>query len=82
MLFPLGILGLIGVAQSEHAKVSADGFAPLTTHIFDRASEYLDSETVFGVKQSLIEDFVADADADADADGVLVCEHDFVLSRP
>ena len=76
------MLGLIGVAQSEHAKVSADGFAPLTTHIFDRASEDLDSETVFGVEQSLIEDFVAVAVAVADADGVLVCEQDFVLSRP
>jgi catechol 1,2-dioxygenase len=63
-------------AAHIHAKVSADGFAPLTTHIFDSRSEYLDSDTVFGVKESLVDDFVAGAD------GVLVCRHDVVLDRP
>jgi protocatechuate 3,4-dioxygenase beta subunit len=63
-------------AAHLHAKVSADGFAPLTTHIFDSRSEYLDSDTVFGVKESLVDDFVAGAD------GVLVCRHDVVLDRP
>jgi len=62
-------------AAHIHAKVSAEGFVPLTTHIFDRESDYLDSDTVFGVKESLIEDFVPGPD------GVLVCEHDFVLAR-
>ena len=61
-------------AAHIHAKVSADGHEPLTTHIFDRSSEYLDSDTVFGVKESLIDDFVPGPG------GVLVCEHDFVLS--
>ena len=56
-------------------KVSADGFVPLTSHIFDRRSDYLDSDTVFGVKESLIEDFVPGPD------GVLVCDHDVVLAR-
>jgi len=60
-------------AAHIHAKVSADGFVPLTTHLFDRESDYLDSDTVFGVKESLIEDFVAAED------GTLLCEHDFVL---
>jgi hypothetical protein len=54
--------------------VGTEGFEPLTTHIFDRASNYLDSDTVFGVKDSLIEDFVLGSD------GVLVCERDFVLA--
>jgi catechol 1,2-dioxygenase len=63
-------------AAHIHAKVSADGFTPLTTHIFDSRSEYLDSDTVFGVKESLVDDFVAGAD------GVLVCRHDVVLDRP
>jgi catechol 1,2-dioxygenase len=63
-------------AAHIHVKVSAAGFEPLTTHIFDRASKYLDSDTVFGVKESLIEDFVPDSE------GVLVCEHDFALARP
>ncbi|MGE0817657.1 MAG: dioxygenase [Candidatus Nanopelagicales bacterium] len=62
-------------AAHIHAKVVADGFAPVTTHIFDRRSEYLDSDTVFGVKDSLIEDFVPGPD------GVLVCRHDIVLER-
>lgn len=63
-------------AAHIHVKASADGFEPLTSHIFDRRSDYLDSDTVFGVKGSLIEDFVAGPD------GVLVCEHDIVLARP
>jgi catechol 1,2-dioxygenase len=62
-------------AAHVHAKVSADGFATLTTHVFDRASDYLESDAVFGVKASLIEDFVRGEQ------GELVCEHDFVL-RP
>lgn len=61
-------------AAHIHVKASADGYLPLTTHVFDRASEYLDSDTVFGVKESLIEDFVPDED------GVLVCRHDIVLT--
>lgn len=61
-------------AAHVHAKVSAPGYQPLTTHIFDRSSDYLDSDTVFGVKESLIEDFTPGPD------GVLVCEHDFVLA--
>ena len=60
-------------AAHVHAKVSADGYVALTTHVFDRASEYLDSDTVFGVKGSLIRDFVAGPD------GELICEVDFVL---
>lgn len=62
-------------AAHIHAKVSADGFVPVTTHIFDRESDYLDSDTVFGVKGSLIRDFVLTED------GTRVCENDFVL-RP
>jgi catechol 1,2-dioxygenase len=62
-------------AAHIHAKVSAPGFEPLTTHVFDRDSDYLDSDAVFGVKESLIRDFVPAPD------GLLVCEHDFVLAR-
>jgi protocatechuate 3,4-dioxygenase beta subunit len=62
-------------AAHIHARVSAPGFEPLTTHLFDHDSDYLDSDTVFGVKDSLIRDFVRGAD------GVLRCESDFVLSR-
>jgi len=37
-----------------HMKVYADGFAPLTTHLFAADSPYLDSDAVFGVRDSLI----------------------------
>ncbi len=61
-------------AAHIHAKVSADGFSPLTTHVFDRESDYLDSDTVFGVKESLMADFVPGPD------GVRVCDFDFTLT--
>jgi hydroxyquinol 1,2-dioxygenase len=40
-----------------HFVVSADGYEPVTTHLFDRADEYLGSDAVFAVKDSLICDF-------------------------
>jgi protocatechuate 3,4-dioxygenase beta subunit len=58
-----------------HVKVSAPGFVSLTTHVFDADSDHLDTDAVFGVKPSLVEEFVEAED------GTLVCEHDFVL-RP
>jgi catechol 1,2-dioxygenase len=62
-------------AAHIHVKASAEGYEPLTSHIFDRRSDYLDSDTVFGVKDSLIEDFVPSDE------GGLVCDHDIVLAR-
>src|SRR5438132_7015552 len=41
-----------------HFVVSAEGYDPVTTHIFDRTDEYLGSDAVFAVKDSLICDFV------------------------
>lgn len=41
-----------------HAIVSAAGFEPLTTHVFVAGDRYLDSDAVFGVKDSLVVDFV------------------------
>jgi hydroxyquinol 1,2-dioxygenase len=41
-----------------HFVVSAKGYEPVTTHIFDRIDEYLGSDAVFAVKDSLICDFV------------------------
>jgi hydroxyquinol 1,2-dioxygenase len=40
-----------------HFVVSAEGYEPVTTHIFDRRDEYLQSDAVFAVKESLICDF-------------------------
>ena len=40
-----------------HFIVAADGFKPVVTHIFPPDDPYLDSDAVFGVKESLIGDF-------------------------
>jgi len=54
-----------------HVEVSAPGMHTLTTHIFVAGSPYLDSDAVFGVKQSLIVDFaVVDDPARAAAAGL------------
>lgn len=40
-----------------HYILSKDGFETLTTHIFDPDDPYIDSDSVFGVKKSLIAEF-------------------------
>ncbi len=40
-----------------HTMLSAPGFDTLVTHLFVRGDPYLDSDAVFGVKESLIVDF-------------------------
>ena len=60
-------------AAHIHAIVSAPGYRSVTTHIFDEDSKYLDSDTVFGVKGSLIKKFLPQSD------GTLLLEYDFVL---
>ncbi|MFI8787934.1 dioxygenase [Streptomyces sp. NPDC055105] len=44
-------------APHLHFKVTAPGYLPLTTHIFVAGAPYLDSDSVFGVKESLIYPF-------------------------
>ncbi|MFG1623893.1 intradiol ring-cleavage dioxygenase [Kribbella sp. NPDC049227] len=41
-----------------HFMVTAPGYARLITHVFARGDEYLANDAVFGVKDSLIADFV------------------------
>jgi hydroxyquinol 1,2-dioxygenase len=50
-----------------HFVVSAEGFEPVTTHIFDRADEYLASDAVFAVKESLICGFTKHEMPDSEA---------------
>jgi hydroxyquinol 1,2-dioxygenase len=50
-----------------HFVVSAEGYEPVTTHIFKRGDEYLGSDAVFAVKDSLICDFVRREGADDEA---------------
>ena len=40
-----------------HAIISAPGYEKVATHLFVRGDAYLDSDAVFGVKQSLVVDF-------------------------
>ncbi|MEH0637682.1 dioxygenase [Streptomyces bottropensis] len=40
-----------------HFIVSAKGHTPVTTHIFVAGSDHLDSDAVFAVKESLVQDF-------------------------
>jgi catechol 1,2-dioxygenase len=58
-----------------HFLVTAPWHAPLTTHVFDRESDYLDTDAVFGVEESLIAPF-----APAGAQRSLVAEFEFALT--
>jgi catechol 1,2-dioxygenase len=51
-----------------HFVVSAEGYEPVTTHIFDRTDPYLASDAVFAVKESLVCDFVRHDAPDVDAE--------------
>ena len=54
-----------------HLIVRAPGYQTLVTHVFDRESRYLDSDTVFAVKRSLVRTFVErDADDPETPDGI------------
>ena len=69
-----------------HFVVSADGYEPVTTHIFDDSDPYLDSDTVFAVKDSLVCRFVHHETCDAAAARFAIeppfdtVEFDFVLT--
>lgn len=51
-----------------HFIVAAPGFKELTTHIFIGGSEYIDSDAVFAVKESLIKSFTPNEDSEAAAE--------------
>ena len=46
-----------------HFIVTAEGFEPVVTHIFVRGDPWIDSDAVFGVKESLIVPFEHEEDA-------------------
>src|SRR5262249_42532672 len=66
-------------AAHIHAIVSAPGHRPVTTHIFDAENIYLASDTVFGVKDSLIPPFPPSRPGDP-PDVSYIAEMDFVLA--
>lgn len=68
-----------------HYIIEAAGFETLVTHIFDPDDEYIHSDAVFGVKESLMAAFIHVADEDriaqVQADGPFFeVTHDFVLA--
>jgi hydroxyquinol 1,2-dioxygenase len=68
-----------------HFRVAAPGHAPVTTHVFAAGDPYLDSDAVFGVKQSLIVPFERH-EAGTAPDGTVVSQpfytvrYDFALA--
>jgi hydroxyquinol 1,2-dioxygenase len=68
-----------------HMIIRAPGFHAVSTHVFDAASDYLDSDAVFAVKPSLLREFrerpADDPDRPAGVQGEWVSlENDIVLS--
>lgn len=74
-------------ASHLHFMVTAPGLRRLVTHIFVRGDELLDHDTVFGVKESLVKEFVPHAADEPTPDGRSVpgswssVEFDIVLAR-
>jgi len=69
-----------------HYIIKAPGFETLTTHIFDPDDQYIESDAVFGVKESLLAEFRRVADPERAREYAFrgeefwEVEHDFVLA--
>jgi len=57
-----------------HFMIEAPGYERLITHVFRDHDQYLDSDVVFGVRSTLIADWVQEAD------GSYSLKYDFVLN--
>ncbi|MBU0587584.1 MAG: intradiol ring-cleavage dioxygenase [Gammaproteobacteria bacterium] len=57
-----------------HFMIDAPGYERLITHVFRDHDQYLDSDVVFGVRSTLIADWVKEAD------GTYSLKYDFVLN--
>ena len=69
-----------------HFMISAPGYERLVTHVFRDGDKYLDSDAVFGVRSSLIADWVRHAagptpDGSTSAVPFYSLDFDFVLNR-
>jgi protocatechuate 3,4-dioxygenase beta subunit len=67
-----------------HLLVSAAGFVPVTTHLFVQGDPYLDSDAVFGTKDSLVVEFIRHDSAEEAARYQVTApfftvEYDFIL---
>jgi hydroxyquinol 1,2-dioxygenase len=57
-----------------HFMIKAPGYETLVTHVFRSGDPYLDSDAVFGVRQSLVADWARQKD------GSVLLNYDFVLN--
>lgn len=57
-----------------HFRIVATGYETLVTHVFRNGDQYLDSDVVFGVRESLVADWAQQPD------GSYLLEYDFVLN--
>jgi protocatechuate 3,4-dioxygenase beta subunit len=69
-----------------HFIVSAEGHLPVTTHLFVKGDPYLESDAVFGTKDSLVVDFVRHESKEEAKQHDMrapfyIAEYDFVLRR-
>lgn len=55
----------------------SEGYKPITTQIFDKDSKYLDDDSVFAVKDSLVVEFVPRS---GDDKAKLQLEYDLVMA--
>jgi hydroxyquinol 1,2-dioxygenase len=62
--------------EHVHFMIQAPGYRTLVTHIFAADGQYLDSDVVFGVKNSLIEPYATNPE-----NGEMILRRDFVLAR-
>jgi hydroxyquinol 1,2-dioxygenase len=69
-----------------HFHLAAPGYHPVTTHLFQRGDQYIDTDVVFGVKEALIVDFVKQPpgkapNGDAVDEPWFLVKYDFVLEQ-
>ena len=86
MLEPGDTIGILGGGQLGRMMAVAASRLGFVTHIFDPDDIYINNDSVFGVKESLIADFVKVDDADRvkeagfDGDYYWDVDFDFVLA--
>jgi hydroxyquinol 1,2-dioxygenase len=70
-----------------HFHIAAPGYKSLTTHLFQKGCDYIDSDVVFGVKEALITEFVKKPAGSKAPSGETMNEpfyevkYDFVLAK-
>lgn len=69
-----------------HFMIQADGYETLITHVFENGDPYLESDAVFGVRSSLVGDYILH-ETDAEINGTALkapfytLDFDFILNR-